>query len=116
VWSATRKALIPKEKTVAEGLLLEFTGVGKTEYDAVHAKLGIDPDAGTGDYPDGLLMHTAAITGAGTLAVAEVWRSRADQEAFLADRLGSALASAGVTSAPTVRWISLLSFQVPAAS
>ena len=100
---------------MAEGLLLEFTGIGQAEYDAVHAKLGIDVENGTG-YPDGLLMHTAAITSAGTLAVAEVWRSQADQEVFLADRLGSALASAGVTSAPTARWVSLLSFLVPAAS
>jgi hypothetical protein len=61
-------------------------------------------------------MHTAAITGAGTLAVAEVWRSRTDQETFLAERLGNALACAGVTSQATVRWVSLLSFMAPAAS
>ena len=101
---------------MAEGLLMEFSGIGVAEYEAVHEKLGLDPDAGTGDYPPGLLMHTAAITGVGTLAVAEVWRSRTDQETFLAERLGSALASAGVRSQPTVRWVSLLAFIAPAAS
>jgi hypothetical protein len=58
----------------------------------------------------------AAITSAGTLAVAEIWRSQADQEAFQASRLGNALASAGVTSQPTVRWVSLLSVILPTAS
>jgi hypothetical protein len=43
-----------------------------------------------GEFP-GLLMHTIAITSAGTLAAA----------------------SAGVMSAPTVRWVSLPSFQLP---
>lgn len=34
---------------MAEAVILEFTGVGEDEYDAVNGKLGIDPVTGTGD-------------------------------------------------------------------
>ena len=100
---------------MAEGLLIEFEGIGETEYWAVNDKLGIDMEAGTGDIPPGLLMHTAAVTSTGTFAVAEVWRSREDQEAFMHGRLGEALAAAGVTVQPSIRWINLLSFLTPKA-
>ena len=44
---------------MAQALILEFIGVGKADYDAVNGKLGIDMDAGSGDWPAGLLMHAA---------------------------------------------------------
>jgi hypothetical protein len=100
---------------MAEGLVIEFEGIGEAEYWAVNDKLGIDMKAGTGDIPAGLLMHTAAVTRTGTFAVAEVWRSKEDQERFMHGRLGAALAAAGVTAAPTIRWINLLSFLSPKA-
>ncbi len=100
---------------MAEGLLIEFSGIGEAEYRAVNDKLGVNMETGDGEWPPGLLMHTAAITSAGSFAVAEVWRSRADQESFMHGRLGDALAAAGVTAQPTIRWIPLLSFQTPAA-
>ncbi len=100
---------------MAEGLLLGFDGIGEAEYWAVNDKLGINMETGAGEWPPGLLMHTAAVTGTGSFAVAEVWRSRADQEAFMHGRLGEALAAAGVTVVPTIRWIDLLSFQTPGA-
>ena len=95
---------------MAEALLLQFEGVGKAQYDAVNDKLGIDMDAGSGDWPRGLLMHSAGLGSTGALVVAEVWASRADQEAFMHERLGQALGSAGVTSAPSVTWLPLFTF------
>jgi hypothetical protein len=100
---------------MAEGLLIEFSGIGEAEYWAVNDKLGINMETGAGEWPPGLLMHTAAVTSAGGFAVAEVWRSQADQEAFMHGRLADALAAAGVAVQPTIRWVSLLSFQTPAA-
>jgi len=98
---------------MAEGIILEFTGIGKTEYDAVNGKLGIDMDAGTGDYPDGLLMHSAGTSDEGTFVVSEVWSSRDAQAAFMNDRLGAALAAGGITAQPKVTWFSLIAYQTP---
>jgi hypothetical protein len=98
---------------MSETLILEFTGVGQVEYDSVNGKLGIDMDAGSGDWPPGLLMHSAGTSERGTLVVAEVWASRDAQETFRQERLGAALAAAGVTARPTVTWVPLFSYQTP---
>ena len=42
-----------------EALILEFTGVSEAEYAAVNKQLGIDMQTGQGDWPAGLLSHTA---------------------------------------------------------
>ena len=60
----------------------------------MNAKLGINPD-GTGDWPDGLVSHSAGPTGTGWV-VTEVWAVKADQEAFMTGRLGEALGAIGV--------------------
>ena len=98
---------------MAEALILEFAGIGKAEYDAVNGKLGIDMDAGTGDWPAGLLMHAAGTSERGTLVVAEVWDSREAQGAFMHDRLGEALAAGGITSQPNVSWMTLFAYNTP---
>jgi hypothetical protein len=88
-------------------LLLEFEGVGLDEYRAVNRALGIDPDSGAGDWPEGLLHHSAG-TGSGGLVVYEVWESQAAQGRFMRDRLAPALAEGGVTGAPSrVEWLEL---------
>ena len=66
---------------MAYGIVLEFEGVGKKEYDAVNALLGIDPVGGTGDWPKGLTSHAGGTTADGGLCVFEVWESKAEQEA-----------------------------------
>jgi len=98
-----------------EALILEFTGVGEAEYAAVNGHLGIDMATGQGNWPDGLLSHAAGAADDGSFVVSEVWASRADQEAFLRSRLGPALAAAGVTAAPSVRWVPLLAYHQPGA-
>ena len=42
---------------MAVGLILEFDGVGREQYEAVNERLGIDPATGLGEWPDGLLFH-----------------------------------------------------------
>ena len=88
-----------------EALILEFTGVSEAEYAAVSKHLGIDMQTGQGDWPPGLLMHSAGQADDGTFVVTEVWSSQADQAAFMNSRLGAALAAGGITAAPSVRWV-----------
>lgn len=47
---------------MAEALILEFEGMGREEYQAVNDVLGIDMGSGEGEWPPGLLVHTAGAT------------------------------------------------------
>jgi len=76
------------------GIILVFEGVGVDQYWAVNEKLGVSRD-GTGDWPEGMRSHTGGPTASG-FVVTEVWDSKADQEAFMANRLGAALADVGL--------------------
>ena len=90
---------------MAEGLILEFEGVGREQYDAVNAVLGLDPDAGSGDWPEGLLFHGSGAKPGGWV-VFELWESREAQERFMGSRLGAALAQGGVDGPPSrVEWL-----------
>jgi hypothetical protein len=95
---------------MAEVLILKFAGVGQADYDAVNGKLGIDTASGEGDWPEGMLMHAAGTAEDGGFVVTEVWSSREAQAAFMDTRLGAALAASGVTAAPEVTWIPLLTY------
>jgi hypothetical protein len=75
-------------------------------YPKVNAILGLDPNAGTGDWPKGLLTHIGG-GGNGTVVVVEVWESRSDQESWMAT-LGPALAQAGVGEPKRMEWFSVL--------
>src|SRR5690349_11252426 len=77
------------------GIVLRFEGVSEDQYWAVNDKLGIDRDF-TENVPDGLLAHLAGPVGDDGWVVTELWASREAQEAFMASRLGEALASIGV--------------------
>ena len=76
------------------GIVLVFEGVGEDQYWAVNDRLGIARD-GTGDWPAGIVSHAGGPTATGWI-VSEVWNSKADQEAFMASRLGAALGAVGV--------------------
>jgi hypothetical protein len=81
------------------GLVLVFQDVAEKDYWSVNEKLGINRDS-TGDWPKGMMFHTGGPTNGGGFAVIELWKSKADQEAFMGSRLGAALAASGV-SAPS---------------
>jgi hypothetical protein len=93
---------------VADALILEFDGVGEEEYRAVNRALGIDAMTGEGEWPEGLLFHSAA-AGPGGMLVYEIWESQDAQGRFMSGRLGQALQEGGVTGAPSrAEWRQLL--------
>ena len=93
---------------MAEALLLEFEGAGADVYMAVNRALGIDVTTGAGEWPDGLLFHSASV-GPGGLIVFEVWESQAAQGEFMNGRLGRALQEGGMTAPPSrFEWSELI--------
>jgi hypothetical protein len=94
---------------MAAELILEFEGVTTKEYDAVNKALGIDPESGEGDWPDGLVAHSAGLNDAGHLVVIEVWDTPEHQARFMEGRLSDALATGGIAGPPSsVTWIELV--------
>ncbi len=92
---------------MAEGLILEFDGVGLDQYKRVNDLLGVDMESGEGDWPAGMLFHSGGAKDGGWV-VFEVWDSRGSQEAFMAERLAPALAEGGIEGPPArVEWIDL---------
>ena len=99
---------------MAEGLILEFDGVGRAQYDTANAQLGIDMNSGQGDWRPGLQFHAGAAKPGGWV-VLEVWESRGAQERFINERLGRAPQEGGITDPPTrVEWLELAAFHGPA--
>jgi hypothetical protein len=97
---------------MAAELILEFEGVTSKEYDAVNKELGIDPKSGEGDWPEGILTHSAGLGANGHFVVTEVWDTVEHQEKFMKERLGEALGKGGITGPPSsVTWIELISHQ-----
>jgi|SRR5450432_891648 hypothetical protein len=98
---------------MAEGLILEFDGIGRAEYEAVNAGLGIEMGNPKGDFPAGLIFHAGGEKPGG-LVVFEVWESKQAQEQFMNERLGRALQAGGVSGPPSrVEWIDLASYVSP---
>jgi hypothetical protein len=90
---------------MADALILEFDGLEAADYERVNGHLGIDMQSGEGDWPEGLLMHTAA-TKSGGMVIYEIWASQADQERFMESRLGRALQEGGVEGPPSrMEWL-----------
>jgi hypothetical protein len=99
---------------MAQALIVEFDGVGRAEYEAVNEVLGIDMNTGTGNWPEGLVMHSAGATRDGGWVVYEVWDSVEAQERFMDERLGPALQQGGVTDPPTRSdWVELHGHHTP---
>jgi hypothetical protein len=98
---------------VAELFVLEFEGFDKADYEKVNSVLGIDMNSGDGDWPAGLLTHSAGRTDKGWTVV-EVWESREAQDNFMKSRLGAALQQAGVDRPPVrAEWTSLAAHHQP---
>jgi hypothetical protein len=98
---------------MAEALILEFDGIGRAEYDAVNAALGIEYGNPSSGYPAGLIFHAGGEKDGG-LVVFEVWESKGAQESFMNERLGRALQAGGVSGPPSrAEWIDLVSHVSP---
>jgi hypothetical protein len=91
---------------MAETIIIEID-TDPALYGKVNEILGLDPTTGKGDWPKGMQSHLGS-GGDGSVVVVEVWDSRADQEEFLASRLGPALGQAGVGQPKRMEWLSLL--------
>jgi hypothetical protein len=98
---------------MAEGLILEFDGVGRDEYEAVNGRLGMDMNSGAGDWPSGLIFHAGGAKPGGWV-VFEVWESKDAQAAFMNERLGRALQEGGIADPPArVEWLDLAAYHSP---
>jgi hypothetical protein len=93
---------------MAQAVILEFTGVGRDQYDAVNGKLGIDSTRKDADWPPGLETHIAGTTPDGGLVVVEVWESQEAQGTFMESQLGDALHDAGVPAPSRVTWLDVV--------
>lgn len=92
---------------MAEALILEFDGFGADTYERVNNELGIEMETGEGNWPEGLVSHTGAAKDSG-FVVFEIWRSKADQERFMEERLAAALQAGGVEAPPSrIEWLGL---------
>ena len=99
---------------MAAALILEFEGVTLEHYNAVNDALGIDPGTGSGDWPDGLVSHSAGLNEDGHLVVMEVWDTPEHQARFMEERLAEALEKGGVTDGPSsITWIELEAHHTP---
>jgi hypothetical protein len=93
---------------MAEAIILEFTSPDAASlYSTVNGILGLDSSTGKGDWPAGIISHTAGVQG-DAMVVFEVWESRAQQEEFMNSRLGPALGQAGAPEPKRVEWFSVL--------
>lgn len=93
---------------MSDALILEFRNASPDLYNAVNAILGLDPVSGAGDWPEGMVSHSAGAHADGNgLTVFEVWDSQEAQEAFMSSRLGPALGQAQVSEPTRVEWFSL---------
>jgi hypothetical protein len=95
---------------MADAMILEFSGVTADVYMATNHALGIDVTTGAGEWPEGLLLHSASV-GADGLVVYEVWESKDAQARFMSERLGQALQEGGITGPPSrVEWSELIGY------
>ena len=91
---------------MAEVLILEFSTEGALDlYKKVNSRMGTDPSTGSGDWPNGMLSHTAGLNG-NDLIVVEVWESKGDQEQFMGNRLGPAFQAESIPPPRRVAWFS----------
>jgi hypothetical protein len=82
---------------MAVGIRLKFVGVTAEQFDQVHA--AVDPH---NDRPDGMIFHSSGPIEGGW-GVIDFWESRMQFDRFAADRVGPAVAAAGITAQPDIR-------------
>ena len=78
---------------MAVGLVMQFDGVTREQYDAVMQELGLDkPDA---TWPEGIVGHVAGPAGDGWCVV-DIWESQEHFDRFAQERLGPATQKVGI--------------------
>jgi hypothetical protein len=74
-------------------MLIEFPGASTDDYDGLNREMGIDPH----HLPDGLISHVVGPTDQGLL-IADTWESEDALDKFFEQRVGPAMAKAGVAA------------------
>ena len=77
-------------------MVMEWPGIGTTEYEAARQHVNWE-----GDVPPGALFHVVAATERG-VRVTDVWESAADFNAFVENRLMPGVKALGIPGEPTV--------------
>jgi hypothetical protein len=76
-------------------MILELDGATTDDYDKINEAMGIDQD----NLPDGLVSHAVGPTeDGGGLLIVDVWETEEQLEHFVQNRVGPAMAKAGVES------------------
>lgn len=88
---------------MAVAVVIELPGVTQADYDRVmtHLGLGSPGVAETQPWPEGIISHIAGATDAGWCVV-DTWASKEAFERFFAERLGAAMAAAGLAGEPRI--------------
>jgi hypothetical protein len=89
-------------------MLMEWVGIGETEYEAVRKTVNWE-----GDAPAGGMFHVAAVTDQG-LRITDVWESAADFDAFAHDRLMPGVKALGIPGEPRVQLLPVHAIFTPA--
>jgi hypothetical protein len=82
---------------MAVGIRIKLEGVDAEQFDAVERS--VDPD---GNPPDGLIFHASGPIEGGW-GVIDFWESREQFDRFAEERIGRAVAAAGVSAQPDIR-------------
>ncbi len=91
---------------MAEVVVIEFATPGAVKiYNEVNKIIGWDGVPDGDAWPSGMISHVAAEAG-DKLIVVEAWESQADQEKFMASKLGPAFHEADVPAPTRVEWFS----------
>jgi hypothetical protein len=83
--------------SVAVGIRIKLEGVTADQFEVMERS--VDPDSNP---PEGLIFHASGPIDGGW-GVIDFWESRALFDRFAADRIGPAVAAAGVTATPDIR-------------
>ena len=81
---------------MAVGIQITLPGVGVEEFDRVEAAIDV-----RGNHPDGLIFSASGPVDGGWRVI-DVWESRAQFDAFGAERIGPAVAATGVSVQPDI--------------
>jgi hypothetical protein len=91
---------------MAEVIVIEFAAPSAVRiYNEVNKIIGWEGVPDSEAWPPGMISHVAAEAG-DKLIVVEAWESQADQEKFMASKLGPAFHAADVPAPSRVEWFS----------
>jgi hypothetical protein len=77
-------------------MILDWQGVTVEQYEQVNEAMGVLTDE---DAPAGLIEHTAAVSGDGSLVIVDLWESQEALDRFFEERLGPAIEQVGIEPA-----------------